>query len=610
MTTLSRLDDPALRDSSAFPTNWGAFVLGDGSTRFRLWAPAADSLHLRSGGRDRRMEPEGEGWFELVTSEIGPGAEYLFVLPDGTAVPDPAARAQAGDVHGPSLVVDPRTYRWRTPWAGRPWEEAVLYELHIGTFTPQGTLAAAAGRLRDLAEVGITAIEIMPVGQFPGSRGWGYDGVLPYAPHNAYGSPDDLRALVDEAHAQGLMVLLDVVYNHFGPEGNYLGLYAPDFFDSARHTPWGAAIAYGRDPVRRFFVENALCWLTEFRLDGLRLDAIDHVRDGSDPEILVELARRVRAEITDRPIHLTTEDNRNVTYLHEREPGGAVPLYTAEWNDDFHNAAHVVATGESEGYYGDFARDHWQLLARALAEGFAYQGEVAPQTGEPRGRPSGHLQPDAFVDFLQNHDQVGNRAYGERLAALTGAPMLRALRAILLLSPHVPLLFMGEEHGETRPFCFFTDYRGDLADAVREGRRREFAGFAAFAGTGDEGLAHIPDPNAESTFLASKLDWSRRAGPEGQAELAEVRALLGLRRQRIVPHLAGVEPGCGTVLSHEDGALAVDWRLNGALLKLRANLGAIPRALLPARGERIFMIGDDARAEAMPPFVAVYLETP
>lgn len=594
--------------AAGYPTSWGATLDAAGRARFRLWAPGAERVALRAGGQDRPMTASGEGWHEAVAEDLAPGAAYAFVLPDGTAVPDPAARAQADDVHGPSLLVDPSAYRWRCDWRGRPWEEAVICELHIGTFTPEGTFAAAKEHLRHLAETGFTAIEIMPLGQFPGRRGWGYDGVLPYAPHNAYGTPEDLKDLVDAAHEAGLMVLLDVVYNHFGPDGNYLHLYAEDFFDAGRHTPWGAAIAYEKDPVRRFFIENALYWLTEYRFDGLRLDAIDHVRDpGSDPEILVELAQRVRAGITDRPVHLTTEDNRNATHLHERGPQGAVPLYTGEWNDDFHNAAHVVATHETEGYYADFARDRWHLLALSLAEGFAYQGQPSGPSGTPRGAPSGHLPPAAFVDFLQNHDQVGNRAFGERLIALADARMLRALKVMHLLSPHIPLMFMGEEYGERRPFCFFADYTGDLADAVREGRRQEFADFSAFA-SGGAALEHVPDPNAPSTFEASRLDWDRALGAEGQAALAETRDLLALRAARIVPHLAGTGPGCGTVLSHEDGVIAVDWALNGALLQLRANLSRRPRDLPPAGGILLYATSTARQAGAEAHFAAVYLK--
>lgn len=593
--------------SSACLTSWGAVLLGDGRARFRLWAPGVETVALRAAGQDRPMQHAGNGWFEYVASDLAAGTDYAFVLTDGTVVPDPASRAQAGDVHGPSRLVDPAAYAWRADWAGRPWEDAVIYELHIGTFTPQGSFAAARDKLAHLVDTGITAIEIMPVAQFSGQRGWGYDGVLPYAPHSAYGSPDDLKDLIDTAHEHGLMVLLDVVYNHFGPDGNYLHLYAEDFFDATRQTPWGAAIDYAKDPVRRFFIENALYWLTEYRFDGLRLDAIDHIRDASDPELLVELAQRVRTDIPDRPVHLTSEDNRNTTHLHERAPGGGVPLFTAEWNDDFHNVAHVVATGESEGYYIDFVQDHWGLLARALAEGFAFQGQRSAQTDKPRGMPSGHLPPTAFVDFLQNHDQVGNRAYGERLIALADRRMLRALTAMHLLSPHIPLIFMGEEYGEVRPFCFFTDYTGDLADAVRDGRRQEFADFAAFAGGGADALSHVPDPNAETTFAASRLDWDRCAAPEGQAQLAMVRDLLRLRHARIVPHLAGAGRGCGKVLSDEDGVIAVNWQLNGALLQLRANLSRRPRDVPAAKGLLLHATEPAQAGPAAARSAAVYL---
>ncbi|CAN5760708.1 malto-oligosyltrehalose trehalohydrolase [soil metagenome] len=561
---------------------WGPALSGTGA-RFRLWAPAQDRLVLRLDGREHVMQALGEGWFE-VEAEARPGADYAFVLADGAVVPDPAARAQAGEVTGPSRLVDPDAYRGRVGWVGRPWADAVILEAHIGTFTEGGTFRAAIEALPHLVETGITALEIMPVGQFAGVRGWGYDGVLPYAPHPAYGSPDELKALIDAAHGHGLMVLLDVVYNHFGPEGNYLSAYAPDFFDPERHTPWGAAIAYERPPVRAFFVENALYWLDEFRLDGLRLDAADHVRDPkSEKEILVEIAERVRAAHPGKHIHLATEDNRNITRLHERGEDGALRLYTAEWNDDFHNVAHAVATGEAEGYYVDFAEGHWSKLARALAEGFAYQGEPSAHGGgEARGEASGHLPPLAFVDFLQNHDQTGNRAFGERLLTLAPEPMVRALTAILLLSPHVPLLFMGEEWGETRPFAFFTDFHGELADAVREGRRREFAQFVAFQ---DPVLrASIPDPNEAATFEASRIDWSRRDSEGGRRWRDFVRGLLAVRQRDIVPHLAGAPGGGGRILAADDGVIAVDWRLDGAELRLRANLSGGEVAPPPAAG--------------------------
>ena len=578
-----------------FIRTWGAEFVAPGTVRFRLWAPNEAAVTLRLDGTDHPMDRDEDGWFETVRSAVQAGAGYCYVLGDGSVVPDPASRAQAGDVHGPSVVFDPTRYRWRTPdWPGRPWEEAVISEIHIGTFTEAGTFRAAIDRLPHLAETGITAVEIMPVAQFAGTRGWGYDGVLLYAPHNAYGTPDDFKAFVDAAHGLGLMVFLDVVFNHFGPDGNHLHNYAEDFFHAERHTPWGAAIAYEKPAVRRFFVENALYWLTEFHLDGLRLDAVDHVIDEeSETEILVEIAQEVRAQVTDRPVHLATEDNRNITALHERDPDGQVVLHTAEWNDDLHNVAHAIATGESEGYYIDFAEDHWGKYARALAEGYAYQGEVSRFAGNtPRGEPSAHLPPTAFVDFIQNHDQIGNRAFGERLLDLAEHEIVEVQTAILLLSPHVPLLFMGEEYGETRPFCFFTDFRGELADAVREGRRREFIHFAAFNGSPDE-LWQIPDPNAESTFQASKLDWAKLETEAGRTWNAFVRALLAVRHARIVPLLKGAGGNAGKVLLADDGAIAVDWTLNGGRLELRANLSAEARALPALTGEVIYRHGPE-----------------
>lgn len=569
---------------------WGP-VFASGGVRFRLWAPDEENLHLHLNGRDFPMERLADGWFEAFHPDARPGDGYGFRLGDGALVPDPASRAQLDDVHGLSRVVDPEGYRWQTDWKGRPWHEAVIYEIHVGAFTPEGTFAAAAEKLHNLASIGVTAVEIMPVAQFAGSRGWGYDGVLLYAPHPAYGTPEDLKALVDAAHAAGLMVLLDVVFNHFGPEGNYLPSYASEFFVEERHTPWGAAIAYERPAVRRFFTDCALYWLEEFRFDGLRLDAVDHIHDPDSPtEILVEVAETVRCRFPDALVHLTTEDNRNITWLHERAPDGSTPLYTAEWNDDFHNVAHAIATGEAEGYYADFADHHWAKFARVLAEGFAYQGEVSPHAGAPRGHPSGQLPPTAFVDFLQNHDQIGNRAFGERLLALSSPPMVRALTTILLLSPHIPLLFMGEEWGETRPFAFFTDFHGDLADAVREGRRREFRQFAAFEDR--DSRARIPDPNDQATFASSRIDWDARFTAEGSEWLAFVEGLLRVRRSEIMPYLAGARGNSGRIVSEFGGGLAIDWQLGGARLALRANLSEAPAVLPEAAGRTIYTIGN------------------
>lgn len=591
--------------------SWGGRLMPNGQAAFHIWAPGQPQMALRIASRghrmetrEHRMEPREDGWFSLEIDSATAGSEYMFLCADGMAVPDPAARRQARDVHGPSELVDPENYRWQADgWRGRPWEEAVIYELHTGAFTEPGTFRAAMEKLDHLVDLGATAIELMPVAQFAGRRGWGYDGVYLYAPHNAYGSPDELKALIDAAHLKNLMVILDVVYNHFGPEGNYLAHYAPQFFHLERHTPWGAAIAYEQPPVRAFIIENALYWVKEYRFDGLRLDAIDQIDDvGSSEHILVEIARRIRAEIIDRPVHLTTEDNRNITNLHERAEHGAVRLYTAEWNDDFHNAAHCLATGESDAYYADFAESSCRKLARALAEGFAFQGEKTAN-GNRRGSPSGHLPPTAFIDFLQNHDQVGNRAFGERLRDLASPDLVRALTVMLLLSPHIPLLFMGEEWGEVRPFAFFTDFRGDLADAVREGRRKEFARFAAFHESAMR--ASIPDPNALATFMASKIDWQRRDSEAGRTWLALYRELLQIRGNAIVPRLARVPARCGRIIAADAGVIAVDWRLDGATLHLSANLSRESVILRPANGAILYASSGADDAAAVPPHTVI-----
>ncbi|HEY0208058.1 malto-oligosyltrehalose trehalohydrolase [Acerihabitans sp.] len=570
-------------ESTSFCKSWGAEYAADGAVRFRLWATGQDRVRLRLSGEDSEMNRRGDGWFELLASGVSPGSEYNFVLADGTVVPDPASRAQKGEVNGPSLVIDPRRYHWQhTQWKGRPWEETVVYEMHVGTFTPQGTFRAAIEKLPYLAGLGITMIELMPLAQFGGKRGWGYDGVLLYAPHSAYGAPDDVKAFVDAAHGHGLSVVLDIVLNHFGPEGNYLPLLAPDFFHPERKTPWGAGIAYDVDAVRRYILEAPLYWLKEYHLDGLRFDAVDHIVDVSDKHLLIEIAERIRAEITDRPIHLTTEDSRNVICLHPRGEDGAVPLFTGEWNDDFHNAAHVFATGETHAYYQDFAREPEKHLARVLAEGFAYQGEVSPQSGEKRGVKSTAQPPVAFVDFIQNHDQVGNRAQGERLIELAGAGRAKVLLATLLLSPHIPLLFMGEEYGETHPFLFFTDFHGQLARAVREGRAREFAGHV-----GHEGES-VPDPNAVSTFERSRLDWKKPGGEVGKEWLALTGGLLALRRKHIVPLLATAGGGAGRVVSTAPGFIAVTWTFPRGTLSMALNIGEAPRPLPDQPGETIF----------------------
>lgn len=539
---------------------FGATLLSHGQVRFRIWAPdrAAVKLDLEHI-RPIDMQRDDEGWFEC-TARCAAGARYRFVLADGPAIPDPAARLQDGDVHGWSVVVDPTTYRWRLPqWRGRPWHEAVICEMHVGLC---GGFKGVAARLPALAALGVTAIELMPLAEFPGARNWGYDGVLLFAPDSAYGTTDELKALIDRAHELGVMVLLDVVYNHFGPDGNYIGAYAKQFFRGDVQTPWGAAIDFRREPVQRFFAENALYWLMEYRFDGLRLDAAHAI---ATPRWLESLADEVRRTVEPgRYVHLVLEHDDNA--VHHLEAG-----FVAQWNDDFHHVVHLMLTGEASGYYIDYRDRPARRLARCLKEGFIYQGEAsAHRGGARRGAPSGHLPPTAFIAFLQNHDQIGNRAFGERLSSLCQPEALRAAIALLLLAPQIPLFFMGDECGSRAPFLYFTDHDAALAEAVREGRRREFASFAAFADP--QARARIPDPNALATFEASRLD----PEPDDAAEWRALwQRLLDLRHAEIVPRLPGTR--ALQALPIGDRAVQACWRLgDGARLWLQANLGPAP----------------------------------
>jgi len=552
---------------------------GTNGVRFRLWAPAAASVELQlectGDWKHIPLAATGAGWFGLCTDEARPGSCYRYWIDGKVAVPDPASRHQRDDVHGPSEVIDPHAYDWQDEtWRGRPWHEAVLYELHIGAFTPAGTFEAAAQRLPYLRDLGVTAIELMPVADFAGARNWGYDGVLPFAPEQRYGRPDDLKHLVDAAHRLGLMVLLDVVYNHFGPEGNYLHLYAPDFFSRRHQTPWGAAINFDGARsrfVREFFIHNALYWLEEFHFDGLRFDAVHAICDDSHPHIRTELAEAVRhGPGRMRHVHLVLENDDNAARYLRREANGAAGCYDAQWNDDTHHALHVLLTGECDGYYADYLDQPERRLGRALTEGFAYQGEHSAFRGRPRGERSRDLPPTAFVAFLQNHDQIGNRAFGERLTTLAAPEALRAALALLLLAPSIPMLFMGEEFGCTRPFPFFCDFTGELAHAVTTGRRSEFASFARSWGA--QRIDAIPDPNAESTFALAVLDWAALNQPEHAAWHAFVRDLLTVRQREIIPRLPALASGKFTVIGR--AALRLEWSCtDGSRLVAVANLG-------------------------------------
>jgi len=592
-----------MKSDHAMP--FGTQMLAGGGVRFALWAPAVDEVFLELGPPDaaasHAMPRDAEGWHRLEVASAKAGDSYRFRLPDGLRVPDPASRANPADVHGASQVVDPRTHAWQNgAWRGRPWEEAVIYELHVGTFTPEGTFAAAERRLPDLAALGITAVELMPLADFPGQRNWGYDGVLQFAPDAVYGTADELKALVDAAHGLGLMMLIDVVYNHFGPEGNYLHAYCPQFFNPAHQTPWGAAINYDGEAsrtVRDFFVHNALYWVEEFHFDGLRMDAIHAIRDDSPTHIVHEICAALRAGPgAGRHVHVVLENELNQSSFLARDAQGVPLAGTAQWNDDLHHAAHVLTTGETDGYYADYADAPVAQFGRALAQGFVYQGQPSPfRNGEPRGEPSTQLPAGAFVSFLQTHDQVGNRAFGERIHALADPVLLRAACACVLLSPHAPMLFMGEEYAAATPFQYFCDFGPELADAVSRGRREEFGRFALFA---DESVrARIPDPNAESTFLASRLRWAERDTLPHREWLAEVTQLLALRRSRLVP-LLSARSGAGQ-FSVDGETLRVTWTLDAQRLHLLAHFGADAVAGIPAPpGEVIY--ADGAAPDAAP----------
>ena len=543
--------------------------LQDGAARFRVWAPSAKGLTLELDGAEQPMGREGDGWHS-ASAPAKAGARYRFRTPDGLTFPDPASRQQAGGVHDMSVLVDPCSYAWQhAEWRGRPWHETVLYELHPGAL---GGFDGVRAELPRLAALGVTAVELMPIAQFPGARNWGYDGVLPFAPQSSYGTPDQLKALVDAAHGLGMQVFLDVVYNHFGPDGAYIHAFAKPFFREDVHTPWGAAIDFRRDQVRAYFEQNAIYWLKEYRFDGLRFDAVHAI---NDPGFLDNLAATIRAAVEPgRHVHLVLEHEGNAS-RHLRT-GPDAPGFDAQWADDVHHALHVLLTGEKEGYYEDFTGPI-HFLARSMAEGFAYQGEVSPHSGKTRGEPSGHLPTTAFVICLQNHDQIGNRAMGERLATLADPQALRAATVLLLLAPFIPMLFMGEEVESRAPFQFFTDHNAELAKLVREGRRSEFKHFAAFQDPARR--EQIPDPNAESTFQASK--------PAFDGDDGFVRKLLAVRTARVVPGIPGARSAGVEVLS--ETALVARWRLGtGELFSLAVNFGNDKPAVPQPEGDTIF----------------------
>ena len=507
---------PALSETA--PPYWGAHPNPDGAWCFGLWAPDALQVGLVLDGKTTPLVRDARGVFhgEFVARA---GMKYSFVV-DGRHISDPASRQQVDGVTGPSRLVDPKALRrHRQPWAGRRFDEAVISELHIGSFTPEGTFAAAtrSDRLEALARMGVTAIELMPLGQFPGTRGWGYDSVLPFAPQTTYGHPKDLCALIDRAHELGMAVYLDVVFNHFGPVGCELPNICPTFFHE-KESEWGQQIDYSQPAVRAYFTQGALGWLRDYGFDGLRLDAIDQMKDQSDPEYLVELARDLRAALPDRPVHLMTDDKRNITRLHLPAAG----LYDGEWNDDYHHALHVLITGKTAHHYAEFATTPLEDLCLSLRSGFVLHGQSRPAGHEVKGETSSHLPWCSLINFNQNHDQVGNRAHGRRLVSLIGHEKALVTHALLLTAPFTPLLFMGEEVGSEVPFPWFADDTGELAHKMCAARQEEFADVPDFA-------ARMVDPMHPETWHASH--------PYGLLPLeapswaAETERLLTLRRE-------------------------------------------------------------------------------
>lgn len=533
---------------------FGTKILSNGQIEFNLWAPDADKVDLCLESAEFPMEKTEDGWYSLKTDKAQPGSKYMFRVNGDLKVPDPASRCQDDDVHGWSIVVDPDAYDWGNDvnWKSRPWHETVLYELHVGTFTEEGTYKAAINKLDYLVELGVTAIELMPVADFRGKRNWGYDGVLLFAPDRAYGTPDDLKDLIKAAHDRRLMVFLDVVYNHFGTDGNYLYVYAKSkFFEHKHTTPWGEAINFENRNVRDFYIQNASYWVNEYHFDGLRLDAVHEIKDDSPMHILEELAEKVDA-------HLVLEnDNNNASYLSDYK-------YKAQWNDDFHHCMHILLTGQTTGYYKDY-HDPTYFLARALAEGFSFQGEPSPYRGNiPRGEVSKDLPVSKFVNFIQNHDQTGNRAFGDRIAALTDKEKLKAAVKLYLLAPTIPLLFMGEEWGSKKPFMFFCNLDENLSEAIKEGRRLEFSRFPEFADP--ENREKIPDPTLESTFMGSMLDWDNIDN-----EILNLhKETLALRHKHIVPLIPLIEKSKFEVKGA--GQFSVKWfASNGKTLEITAD---------------------------------------
>jgi len=508
-----------------------------GQTFVRVWAPEARSVEwaveqTRGAARRMPLDQDGHGYFRGISSEVQVGDRYRFAIDGQGPFPDPASRFQPTGVHGPSQVVDPKSFSWTDgAWRGIALADLILYELHIGTFTPQGTFTAAAEQLPRLRDLGVTAIEVMPVADFPGARNWGYDGVALFAPARCYGTPDDLRSFINEAHRLSLAVHLDVVYNHLGPDGAYHGAYSPYYVSKTHHSPWGAALNFdgpSSRPVRDFFVENALHWIHEYHIDGLRLDATHAIVDDGPRHFLAELSGRVRESLrgVSRQVLLIAEDVRNLACMVQPEAESGWGL-DAVWSDDFHHQMRRFLAGDSDGYFADFCGTTPEIAVTA-SKGWYYCGQHAPYFAAPRGTDPAGIAPVRFTFFLQNHDQVGNRAFGDRLHHAIDLAAYRAATMLWLMLPETPLLFMGQEWAASSPFQYFTDHNPELGRLVTEGRRNEFSRFAMFSDA--KSRQSIPDPQDPATFERSKLNWNELPDAPQAATLRYYTALLDVRK--------------------------------------------------------------------------------
>lgn len=594
---MQRLSPQAI--SRSHKMRFGAEVR-NGGTRFKIWAPKCRHLKLRIKGRRSLLDMEsmGDGWHRLDVDGVKAGARYKYILPDGSEIPDPASRYQPDDVHGFSEVVDSNAFKWTDmDWTGRPWEEAIIYELHVGTFTEGGSFQAAIDKLDHLVELGITAVQLMPIADFYGKFNWGYDGAMWFAPDATYGRPEDLKAFIDVAHRKSLMVFLDVVYNHFGPHGNYLPAIAP-IFTKKHKSPWGEAINYdgpGASVVRELVVDNAIYWVTEFNFDGLRFDAVHTIADDGPSHILELLAARIRAARPHRHTHLIVENSENQELWLRRNSGLTPVHYTAQWNDDVHHLLHSAATGENTGYYADFdnLEERSDKLARALSEGFAYQGEVKPHEGMKRGEPSVGLPATAFVAYMQDHDQIGNRVKGDRINKLANDDAVKAVTAIYLLSPQIPMLFMGEEWASKRPFPFFSDVPPEFRDVVRKGRQEELKSTAEHEDPSKPEVEEAVDPTSAKTFASAKLDWESVESAPHAGWLQHYRALIDVRRMEIIPRLGGIEGFASQYEVIGPKAVLITWRMgDGSMLRLYANLDDDAQGDVPmVEGRRVYLQG-------------------